>query len=147
MHVRQVPKRAAVAVAESSGSTTLATAVAEAPPVEDSLSAAAGSDEAVAEVPTTMLAQPDALKSADDDEVASHLKEVPLRALIPPAPAAAISCGNGAGDRSGGASTASAVAAHHKVEAQLLRLAREIRSPHAYVGYSAFLLFGSLKKV
>ena len=103
MHVQQVPKRAAVAVAESSGSTTLATAVAEAPPVEDSLSAAAGSDEAVAEVPTTMLAQPDALKSADDDEVASHLKEVPLRALIPPAPAATISCGSGAGDCSGGA--------------------------------------------
>ena len=38
-------------------------AVPEAPPVEDSLSAAAGSVEAVAEVPTTMLAQPDALKS------------------------------------------------------------------------------------
>ena len=147
MHVHKVPKRAAVAVAESSGSTTLATAVSEAPPVEDSLSAAAGSDEAVAEVPTTMLAQPDELKSADDDEVASHLKEVPLRALIPPAPAAAISCGSGAGDCSGGASTASAVAALHKVEAQLLRLAREIRRPHAYVGYSAFILFGLKKKV
>ena len=65
--------------------------------------------------------------------------------MRPPAP---ISCGNGVYDvdAAATASTESAVAAHHKIETQLLTLAREIRSPHAYVGYSTFILMGLAKK-
>ena len=39
-----------------------------------------------------------------------------------------------------------AVAAQHTIQATLLALAREIRRPRAYVGYSAFILMGLLKK-
>ena len=38
------------------------------------------------------------------------------------------------------------VAAQHRIESKLLALAREIRRPRAYVGYSAFILMGLLKK-
>ena len=44
------------------------------------------------------------------------------------------------------AAPSSAVAAQHKIETTLLALAREIRGPRAYVGYSAFILMGLLKK-
>ena len=40
----------------------------------------------------------------------------------------------------------SPVAAKHRIESKLLALAREIRRPRAYVGYSAFILMGLLKK-
>ena len=39
-----------------------------------------------------------------------------------------------------------AVAAQHKITATLLALARQIRCPKAYVGYSAFILMGLLKQ-
>ena len=39
-----------------------------------------------------------------------------------------------------------AVEAQHKIQATLLTLAREMRRPKAYVGYSAFILMGLLKK-
>ena len=38
------------------------------------------------------------------------------------------------------------VAAKHRIESKLLALARQIRTPRAYVGYSAFILMGLLKK-
>ena len=40
----------------------------------------------------------------------------------------------------------SAVAAQNKIHATLLALARSIRKPRSYVGYSAFILMGLLKK-
>ena len=75
-------------------------------------------------------------------------KEAELRALQPPAPAAPTH--RPAADAAAQASVAAvappAVAARHAVQTRLLALAREIRRPGAYVGYSAFLLLGALKK-
>ena len=44
------------------------------------------------------------------------------------------------------ADAVTAVAAQHTIQATLLGLARDIRRPKAYVGYSAFLLMALLKK-
>ena len=41
---------------------------------------------------------------------------------------------------------APAAAAQHRIQARLLALARDIRRPRTYVGYSAFLLMGLLKR-
>ena len=76
-----------------------------------------------------------------------HPKSDPLSALVPHAPAALISCSNGVCDVDAVASAPEpAVAARDRMEARLLKLAREIRTPRAYVGYAAFILMGLLKK-
>ena len=77
-------------------------------------------------------------------------KKAALHCMHPPAPAPPID-----DPQQGGASATAvavtavvppSVAAKHRIESKLLALAREIRTPMAYVGYSAFLLMGLLKK-
>ena len=71
-----------------------------------------------------------------------------LKTMAPPAPSSPISqplvaphvVAHAVG------SLSPAVAAQHAVHAKLSVLAREIRRPGCYVGYSAFVLFGLLKK-
>ena len=74
-------------------------------------------------------------------------KKAALKGLQPPAPATPIiHVSDDEGDVNATAVAATAVSAQHKIEATLLALAREIRRPRAYVGYSAFILMGLLKK-
>ena len=68
-----------------------------------------------------------------------------LKSLKPPAPATPIDVSD-EDDVNATTVAATAVAAQHKIQANLLALAREIRRPRAYVGYSAFILMGVLKK-
>ena len=68
-------------------------------------------------------------------------KEAALKSLKPPAPAPPIDVGD-EDDVNATAVAATAVAAQHKIEATLLTLARQIRQPRSYVGYSAFILMG-----
>ena len=77
-------------------------------------------------------------------------KKAALHCMHPPVPASPID-----DPQQGGASATAvavtavvppSVAAKHRIESKLLALAREIRTPMAYVGYSAFLLMGLLKK-
>ena len=75
----------------------------------------------------------------------------PLHYMHPPAPAAPVSHDLQQGGESATAVAVTAVlppalAAQHRIESKLLALAREIRRPKAYVGYSAFILMGLLKK-
>jgi hypothetical protein len=77
--------------------------------------------------------------------------EAALSCLKPPAPAPPIDIDevdieHDAEDIALAATASTAVAARHRVEATLLALARRIRKPGAYVGYSAFILMGLLHK-
>jgi hypothetical protein len=77
-------------------------------------------------------------------------QESALQTMKPPAPALPIDVDSqhaATATAVAGLSFASpAVAAQHKIRSTLLALARQIRHPRAYVGYSAFLLMGLLKQ-
>ena len=85
-------------------------------------------------------------------EVPDCPTQAPLVNMKPPAPASLILGMEGShsvANVTAVAATVSAspaVAARHTVEATLLDLARTIRTPKAYVGYSAFILMGLLKR-
>jgi hypothetical protein len=74
-------------------------------------------------------------------------KQAALQNMKPPAPAAPIheSAANVTA-AAVAAAVPAAVAAQHTIQKRLLALSREIRKPKAYVGYSAFILMGLLKK-
>ena len=86
----------------------------------------------------------------DQVEVPACPRNAALHYIHPPAPAQPIDV-----PRQGGESATAvavdaafppAVAAQYRIESRLLALAREIRRPNAYVGYSAFIVMGLLKK-
>jgi hypothetical protein len=83
-------------------------------------------------------------------EVPDYPAEAALKNLQPPAPAPPIHVDSqGAANATAVAVTAvasPAVAAHHTIQTTLLALARQIRRPQAYLGYSAFILMAFLKK-
>ena len=75
-------------------------------------------------------------------------REAALKKLQPPAPAPSMPVGVDVGAIAVAAAAEEdpAVAAQHRIQGRLLTLAREIRRPKAYVGYSAFVLMGLLKR-
>ena len=139
------PEGSAVAESSSSAVASSETATEEAAVTEPSGSAVASSET----VPEEAMVTETSPEGEDMTEVHTHPKSAPLSALVPPAPAAPVSCSNVACDVDAVASAPDnepAVAARDRIEARLLKLAREIRSPRAYVGYAAFILMGLLKK-
>ena len=82
---------------------------------------------------------------ADMAEVPDCPKEAALNNMKPPAPVSHIHV-DPQGVANATAVAVTAVAAQHTIQATLLVLAREIRRPRAYVGYSAFILMALLKK-
>jgi hypothetical protein len=74
--------------------------------------------------------------------------EASLQNMKPPAPTSPIHSMHmdSQGVANDAAAVKSAVAAKHTIKAALLTLARGIRRPRSYVGYSAFILMGLLKK-
>ena len=82
--------------------------------------------------------------------IPSSPKQSCLQTLLPPAPATPIDVSDddmshtavAASAPAGSGVAASAEAARNKIEAALLALAREIRRPRSFVGYSAFILMG-----
>ena len=82
--------------------------------------------------------------------ISDYPKEAALSNMKPPAPAAPLHVDSqGVANATQSAITAvasPAVAAQHTIHTAMLALAREIRRPRAYVGYSAFILMGVLKK-
>ena len=80
-------------------------------------------------------------------EAPSTPKTAALKRLKPPAPASLPDLTDGSDVNTAAvAGVPPEVQAKHQIDAALLRLAREIRQPRAYVGYSAFVLMGLLKK-
>ena len=77
-------------------------------------------------------------------------REAALKNMKPPAPASPIHVDSQAVANSTAQAVTAvappAVAAQHKIHSTLSALAREIRRPRAYVGYSAFILMGLLKQ-
>ena len=106
------------------------------------------------EEPATALKQAVGLEpgvNTDMAEVPDCPKEAALNNMKPPAPVSHTHVDpQGVANATAVAVTAVAgsptVAAQHTIQATLLALAREIRRPRAYVGYSAFILMGLLKK-
>ncbi len=160
MHLQKVEKREApsAVAAPASGETVVA---------EPSASLPASGETAVAEpldAPSLELAseEPVLVESVGpapveqpcvgSPEVHAELAEAPdcpteasLQTMTAPAPTQHITIpSKGAANATDTASTA--VAAQHNVKATLLALAREIRKPRTYVGYSAFILMGLVKK-
>merc|ERR1712217_147770 len=109
---------------------------------------------APAEEPATASEQAVGLEpgvNTDMAEVPDCPKEAALNNMKPPAPVSHTHVDpQGVANATAVAVTAVAgsptVAAQHTIQATLLALAREIRRPRAYVGYSAFILMGLLKK-
>ena len=80
-------------------------------------------------------------------EAPSTPKTAALKRLKPPAPASLPDLTDGSDVNTAAvAGVPPEVQAKHQIDAALLRLAREIRQPRAYVGYSAFVLMGLLKR-
>ena len=147
IHLHEVQKQVQTAVAGPSNEASSAAAepapVGPAPVVEP----------APVEEPATALKQAEVLEPgvhADMAEGPDCPKEAALKNMKPPAPASPIHVDSqGVANATAVAVTAvasPAVAAQHTIQATLLALAREIRRPRAYVGYSAFILMGLLKK-
>ena len=154
LHLQEVQKQCEVpAVAEPSGSQL---------PLPEASSPAAGLapvgpapvvEPAPAEEPATALKQSQVLSPGVDTDMAEAPgcpKEAALKNMKPPAPSAPMHVDSQAvANATAVAVTAAAspaAAAQHTIEATLLALARDIRKPRAYVGYSAFILMGLLKK-
>ena len=155
-HLREVPKQSELsAVAAPSGSQLpLPAAVqvavvgssSEEPPPAAEL-APVGPAPVVEPSPAEESAT--AVKQADMAEVPDCPNGAALSNMKPPAPASPThvdtqSIATATADAVG-AVASPAVAAQHKIRTTLLALAREIRRPRSYVGYSAFILMG-LKK-
>ena len=144
------PADAAAADSSSSAVASSETVSGEVVAAEFSSSSGASSD-TVLEVAAGSGAAPE--EAAPEEEVMTEVhtvpKGAPLSAMAPPAPAAPVSCSNVVIDVDAVASAPDnepAVAARNKIEAQLLKLARDIRTPRAYVGYAAFILMSLLKE-
>ena len=165
IHLREVPKQGGLpAVAEPSGSqlplpATVETAVAgpsnEASPLAAGLVPVGPAllvEPAPIEEPATALEQAEALEPVVDTgkaEVPACPSEAALTKMKPPAPEPPVHVDpQGVTNATAVAATAAVppAAARHTIDATLLALAREIRRPRAYVGYSAFILMGLLKK-
>ena len=162
-HVRLVPQRALVESAEpsSAAEASVEAAPQEAAVVQASGSAVASSDavpeEAIGTEPSSsavasLTTVPEEATASEINpegeampEVHSPPKGAPLCALAPAAPAAPVDFVD-VEKFAVAPDTAPAVAARRRVEARLLELARQIRKPHAYVGYAAFILMGLVKK-
>ena len=84
----------------------------------------------------------------DQVEVPTCTKNATLHYMHPPAPAPPIDVPQQSVESVTAVAAAfpPEVASQHRIESKLLALAREIRRPRAYVGYSAFILMGLLKK-
>jgi len=70
----------------------------------------------------------------------------PLLPLKAAAPAIADDVGDGTAVAAAALAEKTAVAAQARVNAKMLRLARELRRPNSYVGYIAFILLALCKK-
>ena len=149
---KSAPEEAAVAEFPSSAVASTETVPGEAAVAESSSSAVASSEtEATPEAAAVSEAAIEKPVPEEAVMAEGHTlpKGAPLRALAPPAPAAPVECSNVAYDVDAVACAPDiepAVAARGKIEARLLKLAREIREPRSYVGYAAFILMGLLKK-
>ena len=127
---------------ESAKEMVAATAVAEPTGEEPPPQMAAPEIESASEVvPAALLP---ALQMGPVD-VRKSPEEAVLRSLRPPAPASPIDL-TGDSEVNKAAVAGRGVQAKHKIDAALLSLAREIRRPRAYVGYSAFVLMALDKK-
>lgn len=137
MHLQelQAPSLAAVEAAVAEPSNEAPSPLAELAPVEP-----------VPVVEPAPVAEPQTVVEPPEGEAPDSPRRVALKSLKPPAPATALDViDEGDVNATAVAVTAvaaSAVAARHQIEATLLALAREIRRPRAYVGYSAFILMG-----
>ena len=83
--------------------------------------------------------------ASDSPPRPSSPQTAPVPALSAPAPQSPIVVSE-EDDADACAIDSSAEAAHHKIQATLLALARTIRRPRSYVGYIAFILMGLLKE-
>ena len=167
IHLQEAPKQSELpAVAEPSGSqlplpaaaqTAVAGSSSETPsPAAEPapVGPAPVVEPAPVEEPATALKQAVGLEpgvNTDMAEVPDCPKEAALNNMKPPAPVSHTHVDpQGVANATAVAVTAVAgsptVAAQHTIQATLLALAREIRRPRAYVGYSAFILMGLLKK-
>ena len=158
-HLQPVQRQSQLsAVAEPSGSqlplpalvqTAVAGSSSEALPPAAELAPVAPApvvEQAPLEEPATALQHAEVLEQlveADMVEVPDCPKEAALKNMIPPAPTSATHVDF---QDAVPAVASTAVEAQHKIQATLLTLAREMRRPKAYVGYSAFILMGLLKK-
>jgi hypothetical protein len=137
-------------------------AVAAPPPAEPAVAAPPPAEPAVAAPPPAepaTVVEPAAVVEplpVVEPEVQIDQVETPgtptragLKSLQPPAPATPIDLTDEGDTAKAVAETAfasSADAAGHKIQATLLALARSIRRSKSFVGYSAFVLMGLLKK-
>jgi hypothetical protein len=88
--------------------------------------------------PLKTLRPPAPVIPSDEDVVATAHAESAVAAPAPAESAVAVLAP---------AKSAAEIPAQEKIAARLLALAREIRTPRKYVGYSAFILMGLLKEV
>jgi hypothetical protein len=158
LHLQEVQKQGALpAVAEPSGSQQPLSAEAQAAGAGPSASSPAAApvgpaplvEPAPVEEPATALKQAEVLELGVDTDMAGAPdcpKEAALKTIKPPAPSSPIHVDSQGVANATAVTPATAVAAQHTIEATLLALAREIRRPRAYVGYSAFILMALLKK-
>jgi hypothetical protein len=162
IHLQLVEKKCeSAAVADASSSdlplpASVPTAVAEPPPAASDLAAELVPVEpapVVEEIPVEHPASTGApvdepTMDVDMADATDCPKEASLQNMKAPAPTAPINMmhvhSQDVSTATAGPSTA--VAAEHKIKATLLALAREIRRPRAYVGYSAFILMGMLNE-
>ena len=128
-------------------------AVAAPPPAEPAVAAPPPAEPATVVEPASVVEPPPVVEpevQIDQVETPGTPTRAGLKSLQPPAPATPIDLTD-EGDVTSNAVAeaafaASADAARHRILTTLLALARAIRRPRAFVGYSAFVLMGLLKK-
>ena len=162
MHLQEVPHQAEPsAVAEPSGAplaVAAQSAVADPPSAVADLPCEPPSDvlECVAIVPALVLQQAPVEQApvegpvghTDMADAPACPTEASLQNMKPPAPSSPTSSAHvhSPAVPAVAANAESAVAATCRIQATLLALARSIRRPHSYVGYSAFILMGLLRR-
>lgn len=156
IHLRSVERRDSSALAEPIAAPTTAVADTSLLAAETSLPApvAAAVADSIDAPPPTTEPELEALAPVKEEpaldpavtciDVPDCPKEASLHTMQAPGPTSPKNDMRGASCDAVAPSTA--VAAQHALKATLLALARAIRRPREYVGYSAFLLMGLLKK-
>ena len=127
--------------------------VAAPPPAEPAVAAPPPAEPATVVEPAPVVEPPPVVEpevQIDQVETPGTPTRAGLKSLQPPAPATPIDLTD-EGDVTSNAVAeaafaASSDAARHRIQTTLLALARAIRRPRAFVGYSAFVLMGLLKK-
>ena len=123
--------------------------VAAPPPAEPAVAAPPPAEPATVVEPAAVVEPPPVVEpevQIDQVETPGTPTHAGLKSLQPPAPATPIDLTDEGDVTAKAVKTQNPDAARHKIQATLLALARAISRPRPYVGYSAFVLMGLLKK-